>query len=55
MFAGLYLTGQDVCSCGFTGALYGGLLCASAVLQRNVMNDLVALHKQIKCGKKKEE
>ncbi|KAK3882468.1 hypothetical protein Pcinc_013175 [Petrolisthes cinctipes] len=52
---GLYMTGQDVCSCGFTGALYGGLLCASAVLQRNLINDLTALHKHIKRGKKKEE
>ena len=44
---GLYLTGQDVLSCGFVGGLYGGLLCAGTVLGRNVMGDLEALHKNI--------
>lgn len=34
--------------CGFAGAMYGGVLCASAVLQRNVMSDLITLHKEIK-------
>ena len=45
---GLYLTGQDILSCGFTGALYGGLLTASSILGRNCMNDLVGLHKKLK-------
>ncbi len=45
---GLYLTGQDVMTCGFTGAMYGGLFCAMAILKRNLINDLTKLAKQIK-------
>lgn len=52
---GLYLTGQDVCSCGFTGALFGGFLSASAILQRNLMKDLVALYKENKSKMSKLE
>ena len=44
---GLYLTGQDILSCGFTGALYAGLLTAGAVLERNVFTDLIKLHKKL--------
>jgi len=44
---GLFLTGQDVFSCGFTGALFGGLLCAGAVLERNVMTDLISIHNKV--------
>ncbi len=29
---GLYLTGQDILSCGFTGAMFGGLLTATSIL-----------------------
>ncbi|KAG0715457.1 putative all-trans-retinol 13,14-reductase [Chionoecetes opilio] len=46
--SGLFLTGQDVCSCGFAGALFGGLFSAWAVLERNVMTDLVKIHKATK-------
>lgn len=43
----LLLTGQDVVSCGFTGAMFGGLFCASAALNRNLYSDLVQLRKEI--------
>ncbi len=36
----LWLTGQDVVSCGIGGALMGGLLTASAMSGRNVIEDL---------------
>jgi len=39
----LYMSGQDVFTCGFAGAAFGGLICASAVLQRNVYADLMKL------------
>lgn len=41
--SGLYLTGQDILSCGFGGAMFGGLLSASAVLNRNLMSDMMEL------------
>lgn len=52
---GLYLTGQDVFSCGFTGALYGGLMAAGSVLERNVMTDLINLHKKLGSSEKKKK
>ncbi|KAK3084149.1 hypothetical protein FSP39_009012 [Pinctada imbricata] len=45
---GLFLTGQDIMTCGLTGALYGGLFCAGEILHRNLYNDLMALRKEIK-------
>jgi all-trans-retinol 13,14-reductase len=44
---GLMLTGQDVLSCGFTAAMFGGMLCASSILHRNLYTDLVKLRKQL--------
>jgi len=44
---GLYLTGQDILTCGFTGALFAGVLTAQACLGRRVMFDLIDLHKRV--------
>ena len=37
---GLYLTGQDIYTCGFTGAMQGGLLTSMALLKRDLFKDL---------------
>jgi all-trans-retinol 13,14-reductase len=52
----LYLTGQDICTLGFTGALMGGILTAHAILGygslmdllsgRNLIKDLIKLEKK---------
>jgi all-trans-retinol 13,14-reductase len=34
---GLYLTGQDVCSCGVTGAMFGGAMTATVALGQPVL------------------
>ena len=51
---GLFLTGQDILSAGVTGAAFAGVLTASAVLERNVLNDLMDIKRRIK-GKNKKK
>jgi len=45
---GLYLTGQDILSCGFAGAMFSGMITASAVLGRNLFADMSHLQKALK-------
>ncbi|KAH9502815.1 hypothetical protein Btru_074531 [Bulinus truncatus] len=45
---GLYLTGQDVITCGFTSSVLSGLLCASEILNRNLYTELLKLRKMIR-------
>uniref|UniRef100_A0A8D3A6B7 Si:ch1073-13h15.3 n=1 Tax=Scophthalmus maximus TaxID=52904 RepID=A0A8D3A6B7_SCOMX len=50
----LYISGQDVFSCGIAGALHGGLLCAATVLDHIIYIDLLLLKKKLKKRKAKE-
>ncbi|XP_068012674.1 all-trans-retinol 13,14-reductase [Melanerpes formicivorus] len=50
----LFLTGQDLCLGGFMGALQGAVICASAVLQRNLYVDLVRLSKSLQATNAKK-
>lgn len=50
----LSVPGQDVFSCGIAGALHGGLLCASTVLNHIVYIDLLFLKKKLKRRKARE-
>ncbi len=49
---GLFLTGQDILTCGVCGAMMAGLVTSGAVLGRNVYSDLVKLLKSTKKAKK---
>ncbi len=44
-FEGLLLTGQDVFTAGFVGAMFGGVLAASTALNRNLYMDLQVARK----------
>jgi len=44
---GLYLTGADICSAGVVGALMGGMLCSSAVLQGNALGRVLKHQAQL--------
>jgi len=37
---GFYLTGQDVCTAGIAGALFGGAIAASAILGKNLLGEI---------------
>lgn len=39
--AGLYLAGQDAWLCGVAGAAFGGVLCASSILQKDLARSLL--------------
>ncbi|KAL3857332.1 hypothetical protein ACJMK2_012010 [Sinanodonta woodiana] len=51
---GLYITGQDVVSCGFSGALFAGAITAESILHRNVKTDLANLTKEVRAKMKTE-
>ncbi|XP_027016914.1 all-trans-retinol 13,14-reductase-like [Tachysurus fulvidraco] len=44
----LFLTGQDIFSCGFAGAIAGAMVCGSAILNRNLYRDIESLRKKLK-------
>ncbi|KAJ7984863.1 hypothetical protein DPEC_G00359190 [Dallia pectoralis] len=50
----LFLSGQDVFSCGIAGALHGGLLCAATVLDQIIYIDLLLIKKKLKWQKARE-
>ncbi|XP_075243349.1 all-trans-retinol 13,14-reductase-like isoform X2 [Convolutriloba macropyga] len=44
---GLYLTGQDIVTCGVSSAITSGLMTGSQILKRNLMTDLKELYQRI--------
>ncbi|GAA6091864.1 inactive all-trans-retinol 13,14-reductase-like [Tachysurus ichikawai] len=44
----LFMSGQDVFSCGIAGALHGGLLCATTMLKQIEYIDLLMMKKKLK-------
>ncbi|XP_016149011.1 all-trans-retinol 13,14-reductase-like [Sinocyclocheilus grahami] len=44
----LYLSGQDVFSAGYSGALHGGLICASTIMDHCLYVDLLLQQKKLK-------
>ena len=44
---GLYLTGQDIFTCGFSGAILSGLMTSTAILKRNLLGDLQNIKKNL--------
>ncbi|XP_007234548.2 all-trans-retinol 13,14-reductase [Astyanax mexicanus] len=51
----LYLTGQDLFSCGYAGALAGAMICGSTILNRNLYLDVMKLCRKRKYAKKKPQ
>jgi len=52
---GLYLTGQDVCTCGLSGAMNGGLMTSTIILKRNLTGDLMTIKKKLIKSSKKQD
>ena len=50
---GLYLSGQDVFVCGFSGAAFSGLVTASKILNRYLISDLMKYTKKVRKNKPK--
>lgn len=50
----IYETGQDVMSCGFISSMYGGVLTASQILNRELTADLENLRKEIEAKNNKK-
>ncbi|CAG0888764.1 unnamed protein product [Cyprideis torosa] len=44
---GLYMTGQDICTAGVAGAMFGGLLSAASVLKMDLVTDLMKWSKEL--------
>ncbi len=51
---GLYLTGQDIVTAGIGGALFGGIITASAILNRNLVKTILEDRARVAKHKAKE-